>query len=313
MVNNSRKAKLRLYRQHLIPRIVKGLVWGAMILGWYLILTLLIDSPSEYRLRHSTDNLKSEYNKISAQYDELDQVIDNISNRDINVFRKLFESNPYDLGAADRLKQFKLNEELINLDNAMLLERFDTELHRAERILKGFKNSHDALCQATDSSSIAHDNIPAIQPVNNRQLTLLAAGKKPLINPFHRIEREHHGIDYLIPEGTPVFATADGVIESLSDKNSSHGKAITIDHGNGYKTSYGHLSEIRVKTKGKVKRGDIIALSGNSGLSFAPHLHYEVIFNGTRVDPIHYFFMELTPEEYKRIKQIAISSMQSFD
>ena len=86
-----------------------------------------------------------------------------------------------------------------------------------------------------------------------------------------------------------------------------------IDHGNGYKTSYGHLSEIRVKRGDKVKRGDIIALSGNSGLSFAPHLHYEVVFNGTRVDPVHYFFMELTPEEYKSIKQIALSSMQSFD
>jgi murein DD-endopeptidase MepM/ murein hydrolase activator NlpD len=124
---------------------------------------------------------------------------------------------------------------------------------------------------------------------------------------------EHHGIDYLIPEGTAVFATADGTIKSLSEKNTSHGKAVTIDHGNGYETSYSHLLDIRVKKGQKVKRGDIIALSGNSGLSFAPHLHYEVIFNDTRVDPVHYFFLELTPEEYQRIIRISLSSMQSFD
>jgi murein DD-endopeptidase MepM/ murein hydrolase activator NlpD len=157
------------------------------------------------------------------------------------------------------------------------------------------------------------DYIPAIQPVNNRQLTLLAAGKKPLINPFHRAMREHHGVDYLVPEGTPVFATADGTIKSLSEKNTSHGKAVTISHGNGYETSYSHLLDIRVKKGQKVKRGDIIALSGNSGLSFAPHLHYEVIYNDTRVDPVHYFFLELDPSEYQQMIRIALSSMQSFD
>jgi murein DD-endopeptidase MepM/ murein hydrolase activator NlpD len=102
-------------------------------------------------------------------------------------------------------------------------------------------------------------------------------------------------------------------VQSLSEKNTSHGKAITINHGNGYQTSYSHLLDIRVKKGQKVKRGDIIAMSGNSGLSFVPHLHYEVIFNGTRVDPVHYFFLELNAEEYQRIIRIALSSMQSFD
>ena len=125
--------------------------------------------------------------------------------------------------------------------------------------------------------------------------------------------REHHGVDYLVPEGTAVFATADGVVESLSEKNTTHGKAITIDHGNGYETSYSHLLDIRVKKGQSVKRGDIIALSGNSGLSFAPHLHYEVRYNDMRVDPVHYFFLELSPAEYQRMIRIALSSMQSFD
>lgn len=313
MVSNSKKAKFRLYRRIFIPRLLKGMVWCAMILGWYILLTIFMDTPSEYELRHSTDNLKREYNKLSAQYYELDKVIVNLSERDINIFHKLFESSPYDLGAADKRNQLLLNEELVGLSNEELHARLNEDLAKVEHTLNRFKKSHESLQQAIENNIMDINFIPAIQPINNSQLTLLAAGKKPLINPFHRIECEHHGIDYLIPEGTPIFATADGVIEALSDNNSSHGKAITINHGNGYKTSYGHLSEIRVKERSHVKRGDIIALSGNSGLSFAPHLHYEVILNGMRVDPVHYFFMELSPKEYERIKQIAISSMQSFD
>jgi murein DD-endopeptidase MepM/ murein hydrolase activator NlpD len=201
----------------------------------------------------------------------------------------------------------------MKMDNDELLEHFGDKLKLAEANMAELLDSQDDLVYNITNSAIPHNNIPAIQPVNNRQLTLLAAGKKPLINPFHRAMREHHGVDYLVPEGTAVFATADGVIKSLSEKNSSHGKAITINHGYGYETSYSHLLDIRVKKGDKVKRGDIIALSGNSGLSFAPHLHYEVIFNDMRVDPVHYFFKELTAEEYRRIKNIAVSSMQSFD
>ena len=197
------------------------------------------------------------------------------------------------------------NDELID----MLGNRMQIAYKKEDMVLK----SSDDMKYNISTGALSIDCVPAIQPVNNKQLTLLAAGKKPLINPFHRAMREHHGVDYLIPEGTAVFATADGVVKTLSEKNTTHGKAITIDHGNGYETSYSHLLDIRVRKGQKVKRGDIIALSGNSGLSFAPHLHYEVRFRDTRVDPVHYFFLELSPEEYQRIISIALSSMQSFD
>jgi murein DD-endopeptidase MepM/ murein hydrolase activator NlpD len=173
--------------------------------------------------------------------------------------------------------------------------------------------SYEVFCDAVVTDYMTIRCIPSIQPINNSRLTLLASGKKPLINPFHRTMTEHHGIDYLVPEGTAVFATADGRVDHLSEKNSTHGKSITIDHGNGYKTTYSHLLDIRVSEGQTVKRGDIIALSGNSGLSFAPHLHYEVSLFGTRVDPVHYFFMELSADDYQRIIRIALSSMQSFD
>ena len=306
-------SRLSVNKRSVIIHTIHILIWTSIVVVWYFLLALTVDMPAEYKLRHSTDKLRIEYAAMSERYNELTEVLDNVQRRDENVFRKLFESNPYDLTIDSDNERIALNESLMEMDNDELLSTLNDRVQSAIKENDVLTQSYKDMMYAYETTSLSIDCIPSIQPVNNRQLTLLAAGKKPLINPFHRTMREHHGVDYLIPEGTPVFATADGVVQSLSEKNSSHGKAITIDHGNGYQTSYSHLMETRVKKGTKVKRGDIIAISGNSGLSFAPHLHYEVIFNGMRVDPVHYFFMELTAEEYQRIIRIALSSMQSFD
>lgn len=300
-------------QRRFFPLAIKFFAWVSMVLFWWVVLANTIDMPSEYKLRHSTDALKREYNIMSERYDSLAMIVDNVVRRDENVFRKLFESNPYDLSADLENERISLHEQLMKMDNRELSRLLDNRMQSAQKKESMMIKSNDQMRQNVSTELLSIDCVPAIQPINNRQLTLLAAGKKPLINPFHRTMREHHGVDYLIPEGTAVFATADGTVKSLSEKNSSHGKAITIDHGNGYETSYSHLLDIRVRKGQKVKRGDIIALSGNSGLSFVPHLHYEVRYRDTRVDPVHYFFLELSPEEYQRIIRIALSSMQSFD
>ncbi|MBE6175649.1 MAG: M23 family metallopeptidase [Rikenellaceae bacterium] len=314
MANNENISSKRVaVRQRIMPYIIRALVWVGMVVLWWVILAFTVDMPAEYKLRHSTDELRQQYEIMSERYDSLSGVLENVVRRDENVFRKLFESNPYDLSADLDKERLELYEQIVGQSNDNLSEILAERMERASKLEGDIEEAHEDLRYAISSNAISIDCVPAIQPVNNRQLTLLAAGKKPLINPFHRTMREHHGVDYLVPEGTAVFATADGVVKSLSEKNTSHGKAVTISHGNGYETSYSHLLDIRVKKGQKVKRGDIIALSGNSGLSFAPHLHYEVIYNDTRVDPVHYFFLELTPEEYQRIIRIALSSMQSFD
>lgn len=305
--------KFRWQNNRILTFSVHLLLWIASVTLFYVLLSIVVDMPAETELRNTNNKLNSEYDKMSERYEELTEVMDNVVARDENVFRKLFESNPYDLTIDDDEERIALHESLMDLDNDELLSELNNKLQSAENDKDALTRSYEDMMYAHETTSLSIDCIPAIQPVNNRQLTLLAAGKKPLINPFHRTMREHHGVDYLIPEGTAVFATADGTVQSLSEKNTTHGKAITIDHGNGYQTSYSHLLDIRVKRGDKVKRGDIIAMSGNSGLSFAPHLHYEVIFNGTRVDPVHYFFLELNAEEYQRIIRIALSSMQSFD
>lgn len=295
------------------PVVFRTLTWVGMVLIWSVIISFVLDMPNEASLRKTNDEKRDAYDNLIERYDSLAMVLENVTARDENVFRKLFESNPYDLNTSYSNERHELHRELIDLSDDELLDMLDGYLMSADRKREKLLKSYDDLSYAITTTTLSDDCIPSIQPVNNKQLTLLAAGKKPLINPFHRTMREHHGVDYLVPEGTAVFATADGVVKSLSEKNSTHGKAITIDHGNGYETSYSHLLDIRVKKGSQVKRGDIIASSGNSGLSFVPHLHYEVIYRDTRVDPVHYFFMELSPEEYQRIIRIALSSMQSFD
>ena len=296
-----------------VPFVYRGLVWSAMIIAWYIIFAIAIDMPAEYRLRHSVDDMRNEYTKLERRYNTLSKVLDNVIDRDRSVFRQLFQADPYDLSASDANTRSELRASLSEMNNSdlskMLRKRLDVTEKRAKELVLSYEEFGDAVVY----DYMTLKCIPSIQPVNNSRLTLLASGKKPLINPFHRAMREHHGVDYLVPEGTAVFATADGTVKSLSEKNTSHGKAITIDHGNGYETSYSHLLDIRVKKGQEVKRGDIIALSGNSGLSLAPHLHYEVRYNDMRVNPIHFFFMELSPEEYQRIIQISQSGMQSLD
>lgn len=317
MIDNMKNKIYNIYKsitqRRFFPLAIRFFVWVTLILFWWIVIAHTVDMPSEYKLRHSTDALRREYAEMLERYDSLANIIDNVVRRDENVFRKLFEANPYDLSADLERERISLYEQLTRMSNAGLMDMLNNRMQSANKKENIVLESSEQMKYNISTGLLSIDCVPAIQPVNNRQLTLLAAGKKPLINPFHRTMREHHGVDYLVPEGTAVFATADGVIKSLSEKNSSHGKAITIDHGNGYETSYSHLLDIRVRKGQKVKRGDIIALSGNSGLSFVPHLHYEVRFRDTRVDPVHYFFLELSPEEYQRIIRIALSSMQSFD
>ena len=311
--SNRAKVARRQFMRRAMPIIYKGLTWAAMIIAWYVVFALVIDMPSEYRLRHSTDGLREEYDKLEARYQKLNAVLDNVVERDKNVFRKLFQADPYDLNAKEENNRQELNAMLSELSNGDLQQILSSRVKSVQQQTGRLMKSYEEFGDAVVSDYMTLRCVPSIQPVNNSRLTLLASGKKPLINPFHRTMTEHHGVDYLVPEGTAVFATADGRVDNLSEKNSTNGKAVTIDHGNGYKTTYSHLLDIRVSEGERVKRGDIIALSGNSGLSFAPHLHYEVSLFGTRVDPVHYFFMELSADDYQRIIRIALSSMQSFD
>jgi murein DD-endopeptidase MepM/ murein hydrolase activator NlpD len=153
--------------------------------------------------------------------------------------------------------------------------------------------------------------IPAIQPVRNKELTKLASGFGMRIHPIYKVKRMHTGVDFASPRGTPIYATGDGVVQVVTSNLGGYGKEIEIDHGYGYVTKYAHLDGFNVKVGQKIKRGELIGYVGNTGSSTAPHLHYEVIYNGKKVDPVHYFYNDLSPGEYEKILELAGVENQS--
>ena len=289
------------------------LVWFGAAILYYVGFSLFFDTPVEYELKHSTDQLRDEYTRLEARYDSLRTVMENVSERDRNVFNILFESDPYDFDTEYETKRLATYESLLDKSDRQIILELKEKVRQSEATLTKLNESYLELQRLLDTVGDGRNRIPAIQPVINQQLTLLTASYGMRIHPFYRTLQSHQGVDYTVPEGSRVFATADGVVRDVALRNSTSGQTVVIDHGNGYETSYSHLSKINVRKGQRVSRGEIIALSGDTGLSLSPHLHYEVRLNGMRVDPIHYFFMELSPVEYQRIIRIAQSGMQSFD
>ena len=311
--NNTHKRRSRTRRQRVVRFVVSLFAWISAILIYYVCFSVLFDTPHEHQLREANNKLRNEYNAMAERYDSLEMILDNITARDKGVFRILFESDPYDLDTEQSEERLALQEKIISKPKRELTADLKLRINELSKRTNELESSWNKIKALGDKLADKSNNIPSIQPVLNKQLTLLTAGYGTILNPFYRTLKSHQGVDYTVAEGSSVFATADGVVKEISDKNSTLGKTIVIDHQNGYKTSYSHLLSVVVRRGQKVQRGDVIALSGNSGLSLAPHLHYEVRYNDMRIDPIHYFFMELSPDKYQRIIRIAQSGMQAFD
>ncbi len=299
-------------RQNIIRTAVQALVWLGVAVLYYFGFSIFFDTPLEYSMKHAADPMRREYEALTARYDSLSMVLDNLSERDRNLFHSLFEAEPYDFDTEEADSRADAYEQMLDRSTRQLKRELRRKADNMEQRMEQLAESYLRLQEQIDFTGEGCDNIPAIQPVINKQLTLLTASYGMRIHPFFKTLQSHQGVDYSVPEGSRVFATADGVV-TMAQRHSTKGRTIVIDHGNGFETHYSHLLMTNVQKGDRVQRGEIIGLSGNSGLSLAPHLHYEIHHNGMRVDPIHYFFMELTPTEYQRIQRIAESGMQSFD
>ena len=311
--NTKEVAPRRKFRRGIVRIVVQLLVWIAIVVSYYFVFSFFFDTPAELRLRSSTSRLEREYEELSEQYDSLMMVLENVAARDRNVFHVLFESEPYDFEGIGTDETWRSYERLTELDNRTLAAEFFAKLRALDGDVESLTGTYLRVQDRISAMGNGVDRIPSIQPVVNHDLTLLTASFGLRIHPFYRSLKPHGGVDYTVPEGTPVFATADGVVQDVSSRNTGSGLMVVINHGNGYETSYSHLSRASVYKGQTVRRGDIIARTGDTGLSLTPHLHYEVRKDGMRVDPIHYFFMELTPADYQRMIRIAGSGMQSFD
>jgi len=276
-----------------------------------VVYSLFFDTPRERQIRRENEMLLEQYEALSERKQRVDTVMQEVEQIDRDIYRVIFDTEPVssdemnDAGLAYHRLLKTSDEEIVNT-SARKLDSMIRHVNRSESLyemlmIKG-ENRHEML-----------PSLPAIQPIENRDLTLIASGFGHRIHPIYKIPKMHNGIDFSAPVGTPVYATGDGVVQSVTNSARGLGNQIVIDHGFGYTTLYACMDEMNVRRGARVKRGEIIGTVGDSGLSVAPHLHYEVHLNGKAMNPINYFFLELTPGDYDRLIVISLMSGQSFD
>jgi hypothetical protein len=266
------------------------------------------ESPPEVMLKEEIKQLEINYTKLDQQLNSLHDVMSTIEKRDDHVYRMVLGAEPIDeavrkggVGGAQRYMDIRDKR----LDHTDMIIQLYQKVDKLRRNLYIESISQDELMKLAEDKKSLYASIPAIQPISNKQLTALTSGFGLRVDPFYRVMIMHTGIDFAAPEGTPVYATADGRVMAADTTVYGYGKMVTIDHGYGYQTRYAHLSQFHVKPGMMVKRGQRVALVGNTGLSTASHLHYEVMLQGTQINPIHYFFSDLNPREYEKITQLA--------
>jgi len=295
---------------------VSTFVVASIFMGFllYVMASKLIDSPKEKLLKKENNQLKSQYEFLNRRMEQVTAVLEDIRRRDDEIYRIIFEAEPIakeireaGFGGVNRYKKLEgyKNSELI-IESASMLDQITKQLYIQS---KSFDEVLDMAIRKEEMLAA----IPAIQPVANKELKRMASGYGMRMHPIYKRRKMHTGMDFSAERGTEIYATGAGTVEVATKSRRGYGNHVIIDHGYGYKTLYAHMSTINVRRGEKVVRGTVIGLVGNTGLSVAPHLHYEVIKNGDKVNPINYYFNDLTPEEYDRMIEFAAQPTQSFD
>jgi len=284
-----------------------------MVLG-YVVLTPLFDSPKEKELKRQLEFLKLNEELHSKKIEQLGSVLNEIQERDNNIYRLYFEVNPIPLeqrkagfGGVNRYKALE------GFDNSEMVIDVTRNMDILSKQLYIQSKSLDEIVKLAENKEELLAAIPAIQPINNGDLTRMASGYGWRNDPFTKARKRHFGMDFTAPKGTPVYATGDGVIVRVDQNAAGYGKHIRIHHGFGYVTLYAHLSNYNVRKNQRVKRGDLIGFVGNTGRSEAPHLHYEVMKNGEQINPINFYYGNLSPEEFEAMQRAAQIEGQSLD
>jgi len=288
---------------------------GSLVLAIMLnvIYAFFFDTPRESQIRQENKALLQDYEFLEKKYNRVDTVLTGVRSIDENLYRTIFESEPVFRQGINEKEDISELFSYLLMDNNELVGKTSNELNEIHEKITMDAKEYRLLMSFSGRKADLLTALPAIQPIRNQDLTRTASGFGFRIHPIYKIKKMHLGMDYTAPTGTEVFATGDAVVEVVEMSKRGNGNTIILNHGSGYKTSYMHLDAFKVKKGHKVKRGDIIAWVGNTGLSVAPHLHYEVSLDGNPVNPVNYFFLELSPESYDRIILLSIKSGQSFD
>jgi murein DD-endopeptidase MepM/ murein hydrolase activator NlpD len=273
-----------------------------------------LDSPKEKKLRREIEKMKLEYEALSQKMLMAEGVLTDLQDRDNNIYRVIFETEPIPdnirkagFGGSDRYAKLQ------GFENTVLMEETSKKLDRLLKEIYVQSKSFDEVLKLAQNKEQMINSIPAIMPLNIKHMIRQPGGFGWRTHPIYKTQEFHPGMDFPAAEGVPVYATGDGIVASSDANMQGYGNHVIIDHGYSYQTLYGHLSKLNVRAGQKVKRGQLIGLVGSTGLSTAPHLHYEVIKNGQKVNPINFYYNDLNPEEYQQMLQLSQQSSQSFD
>ncbi len=291
---------------------------GMLFSGFLLLLIYLnlpyIETPKEKVLKREMNNLQLQFELINKKMEQAEIVLGEIEDRDNNLYRIYFEANPIPIeqrkagfGGINRYK------DLEGFDNSKLIISTSKRLDILTKQIVVQSKSLDEIALLAEDKEKLLSSIPSIQPIRNEDISRIASGFGYRTDPFTKTRKKHWGMDFTAPRGTPVYASGDGKVIKADNTVSGYGKHIKIDHGYGYESLYAHLYKYNVRRGEKVKRGDLIGFVGSTGRSQAPHLHYEIFKDGSRINPINFYYGNLSPEEFAELLIQAQIENQSLD
>ncbi len=297
-------------------RILSYLAIGSVFATITIIVSRkLLPSPYEKKQNREIEALQLQYDLLQKKMSQAEVVLKDLEDRDDNIYRTIFESEPISKsiryggsGGSNKYSAFD------NFDNSDLLISTTERLDRLTKQLYIQSKSFDEVVRLAKTKEKLIASIPAIMPINQKDLAhAVTSGFGWRIHPIYKSQEFHPGMDFAAEQGTPIYSTGDGVVEVADNLAQGYGNHVVINHGFGYETLYGHMSKIKARVGQKVLRGELIGYVGSTGLSTAPHVHYEVIRNGEKVNPINFYYNDLSPQQYQLMVELSKKASQSFD
>lgn len=293
-----------------------GFVAAAFVTAMFIsiIAFRFVGSPNERLLGMQNERLKDSYRDLKVKVNDMEEKLAELEKRDNTVYRAIFEANPIpDSARAKKLEEQIELDSIEQLQDRELVTSIVSTLNNLNSRLRVQQTSYKEIEGLLQNKAQILSHTPAIQPVSNKDLSRIASGFGYRIDPVYKTVKMHAGLDFAAPQGTPIYSTADGTIKIAGNLANGYGNHVVINHGYGYETLYGHMVRVKVRPGQAVKRGEIIGWVGSTGKSTGPHCHYEVHKYGQRIDPVYFFYNDLTPEQFDRLLKQAAASNQSLD
>ena len=310
------------YEKLVLPLRVKllrffGLLSGLVVSSAIVIFLYIkfFPRPSDIEANRKYEILRDNYNGINGKVKTLEQQLVALEKRDNEVYRSIFEANPLpDSARAKAIEQKKELDKINIIGEDVLGKDIAAQLMNLSARMAFQFESYASIEKLINNQEAKLSSLPAIQPVSNKQLNRIASGFGMRIDPVYGTPKMHRGLDFTAPQGTPIYATGDGIIITAGNSGDGYGNHVEINHGYGYVTLYGHMVRVKVRGGQKVKRGEIIGWVGSTGKSTGPHCHYEVSINGANVNPVYFFSNDLNAEQYDQLLKLAATgSARSLD